>query len=90
MASVQRLCDISIPVGVELRDRNEFDDAVVELRLLTADLQGDAAGFTPPPPPSDAERERMREEFSRLAQIHPPPQSWFEEDHMKLVGPGKS
>ena len=74
--------------GVELRHEDEFQDAVVELREAIAFLTGAAAGVPLPPDASEAERARYVDEFRQLAELYPPPRSWFEEDFTALRGPG--
>jgi hypothetical protein len=74
--------------GLELRHEDEFQDAVVELREAIAFLTGAAAGVPPPPDTPEEARVRYVDEFRRLAELYPPPRSWFEEDLTALRGPG--
>jgi hypothetical protein len=76
--------------GLELRHEDEFQDAVVELRESIAFLTGAAAGIPLPPDASEQERARYVDEFRRLAELYPPPRSWFEEDFTALRGPTAS
>jgi len=76
--------------GLELRHEDEFQEAVVELREAIAFLTGAAAGVPPPPDASEQERAQYVDEFRRLVELYPPPQSWFEEDFTALRGPGGS
>ena len=72
---------------VVLEGEDEFHDAVVDLRDLIAELEGVVAGVAPPAPASEEERARFHEQFWKLAEAHPPPQSWFDEDFKALAGP---
>ena len=72
--------------GFALPHEEEFRDAVVELRETIAFLTGAAAGLPVPPDASVEERARYVEKFRRLAELYPPPRSWFEEDFSALRG----
>lgn len=87
MVDAQRLFDEVRP-RVVLEGEHEFGDAVVELRDLIAELEGVVAGVAPALPASEQQRARFHEEFRKLAEAHPPPQSWFDEDFKALAGPG--
>jgi len=89
MVAVQRMFEHMRSRGLKLVGEEEFEDAIVELREMMAFLQ-DAVASTGPPPASGAEQAKLVEHFKHLAQMQPPPQSWFEEDVTRLAGPSRS